>query len=124
MRSHSLQNDKNGEKTIKFTMGDGTEIPVPFTHPNTQLPGDGLSDRIAGALVNGEERQRQRKISNPASANVVRPTLAGASVAVQPIEIAHYDIDVLTKVLVYSAIGFMAACGIPAFLTRIGLIPL
>ncbi|PWN52410.1 acid phosphatase/Vanadium-dependent haloperoxidase [Violaceomyces palustris] len=39
-------------------------------------------------------------------------------------DVKRYDADVLTKVIVYSNIGFWATCLIPAILERIGLSPL
>lgn len=120
MRSHSLQSDKgNSDKnTVKFTMGDGKDVPVPFTHPNTHLPGDTFSERIAGALSH-DERKRQRRESE---ASLHPPPQHGSME--DTFEIAHYDVDVLSKVFVYSAIGFAAAGLIPALFRYVGLLPI
>ncbi|PWN36219.1 uncharacterized protein FA14DRAFT_167969 [Meira miltonrushii] len=134
MRSHSLQQqlsqhtnggDAEGN-TVKFTMGDGKDIPFPVTHPNTQLPGDGLSQRIAGALSN-EERERQRHEST-ASTNASHlqglhkvATMNGEE---ETFDVAHYDVDVLSKVFVYTAVGLTAGGLIPASLTYLGLLPI
>lgn len=133
MRSHSLQQQlsqhTNGEaegSTVKFTMGDGKDVPFPVTHPNTQLPGDGLSERIAGALSN-EERERQRHEST-ASNNVSHQQglkkLSSMNGEEETFDIAHYDVDVLSKVFVYTAIGLVAGGLVPAAFTYVGLLPL
>ncbi|MCO5599915.1 hypothetical protein L7F22_054022 [Adiantum nelumboides] len=133
MRSHSLQQqlsqNTNGEtegNTVKFTMGDGKDIPFPVTHPNTQLPGDGLSERIAGALSN-EERERQRHestASTNASYQQGLHKLAAINGEEETFDVAHYDVDVLSKVFVYTAIGLVAGALVPASFTYIGLLPI
>lgn len=109
---------------VKFTLGDGTDVPVPFTHPNTHLPGDDLSGRIAGAF-SIEEKQRQLR---EMESSYELPTRKDADKAVNG-EIGgtdnlpfagHYDVDVLTKVFVYHAIGFFAAGPLPTFFTKMG----
>lgn len=133
MRSHSLQQqlsqhthgDAEGN-TVKFTMGDGKDIPFPVTHPNTQLPGDGLSERIAGALSN-EERERQRHEST-ASTNASHQQglhkIATMNGEEEMFDVAHYDVDVLSKVFVYTAVGLAAGGLVPASLTYVGLLPI
>lgn len=94
-RSHSLQDEdaRNDNSKVKFTMGDGSDVPVPFTHPNTALPGDAFSERLAGAL-SAEERERQRYESQISKGI---DTLGGNdanSFDEEPFdEIRHYDVD-------------------------------
>lgn len=133
MRSHSLQQQlsqqTNGEaegNTVKFTMGDGKDIPFPVTHPNTQLPGDGFSERIAGALSN-EERERQRHESTASTSPSFQQGLhkiATMNGEEDTFDVAHYDVDVLSKVFVYTAIGLVAGGVVPASFTYVGLLPL
>lgn len=96
---------------VKFTLGDGSDVPVPFTHPTTHLPGDTFSERIAGAL-SGEEKQRQQRERETG----FRFPQEGE----QTDPIGHYDVDVLTKVFVYHAIGFFSAFLLPAAFNRLG----
>lgn len=53
-RSGSIERNK-----IRFTLGDGSTLPVPFTSHLAELPGDSLANRMAGAL-SAEEKQRQQ----------------------------------------------------------------
>jgi hypothetical protein len=107
---------------VKFTLGDGTDVPVPFTHPNTRLPGDDLSGRIAGAF-SIEEKQRQLREMESSyelptrkdSENAANKEAGGTE---QLPFAVHYDVDVLTKVFVYHAIGFFAGGPLPAFFAK------
>lgn len=94
------------EKHTQFPPVAGSAFSVPITHPTTQggpeLPSDKVAKKVAGALSE-EERQRQA--------------------AQESGEVKHYDIDVLTKVITYSSIGFFASSLIPALLEHTGLAP-
>lgn len=110
---------------VKFTLGDYKDLPVPFTHPNTHILGDTFSERVAGAL-SMDEKQRQRQ---ELESNFQFPTRKegqidkegeanGEVIAMEDDGFAHYDIDVLTKVFVYHAIGFVTSCCLPAVFAR------
>lgn len=121
---------------VKFTLGDGSDVPVPFTHPNTHLPGDGISGRLAGAFSMDEKQRQLRELQSnyefptrqqPGNDGIkangngltdVHQDQSGQSTT--PPDASHYDVDVLTKVFVYHAIGFFAIGPIPALLTKLG----
>lgn len=128
---------------VKFTMSDGSALPVPFTHPHAHLPGDSLSGRIAGALSE-EDRLRQKReedagfrfpdhpnthahnhAPNGIDAGLTSTSAAGQDEKETPAssedDIRHYDVDVLTKVFVYHAIGLFASCFLPHAFRRLGL---
>lgn len=157
-RSHSLQESRaQSGNQVKFTLGDGKDLPVPFTHPNTHLPGDDFSERIAGALSAGERARQQYEAQGggpgevngsaevedapgdkarttaansvsaavdtaPAGSDKTLAEVDAAAMAQDEIQIRHYDVDVLTKVFVYNAIGFVSSFGIPLAFERIGLL--
>jgi hypothetical protein len=109
---------------VKFTLGDGSNLPVPFTHPNTQLPGDAFSERIAGALSQDEKQRQQRELEN-AFQFPTRPEDGGdkgkqQSQQPQVDVVQHYDVDVLTKVFVYHAIGMASGCVLPTIFDKLG----
>lgn len=111
---------------VKFTLGDGSDLPVPFTHPNTHLPGDGFSERIAGALSHDEKQRQRREMES----NFRFPTRPGEvnddddeTHLHQPPDlegVQHYDVDVLTKVFVYHAIGVVSGCLMPTLFDKLG----
>lgn len=104
---------------VKFTLGDGTDVPVPFTHPNTHLPGDGFSERLASAFSGDEKQRQQREMES----NFRFPTRQEADSRITNVEsdvVGHYDVDVLTKVFVYHAVGFFAGGPLPAFFAKTG----
>lgn len=82
----------------------GPNLKVPVTRPVSQggpeLPGDKVANQLAASLSK-EAKQRQQALEDG--------------------DVKHYDIDVLTKFLVYSNIGFFAACMIPMLLAYLGL---
>jgi hypothetical protein len=119
---------------VKFTLGDGSDVPVPFTHPNTHLPGDGISGRLAGAFSVDEKQRQLREMQSSyefptrqQQENGIKANGNGTTEhhhqhnhdASAP-DASHYDVDVLTKVFVYHAIGFFAGGPIPALLTKLG----
>jgi hypothetical protein len=79
-RAGSLERTK-----IRFTLGDGATLPVPFTHPGTHLPGDSLADRMAGA-ISSEEKERQRNVEE-SGLKFERPEDRHAE------QVRHYDAD-------------------------------
>lgn len=90
---------------IQFDPSPCSSLSVPFTHPRSQggesLPSDQVADDLA-ATLSSSEAKRQATLVDPDS------------------EVKHYDIDVLTKVCVYTGIGFVSASAIPAWLSYMG----
>ncbi|KAE8216731.1 hypothetical protein CF327_g177 [Tilletia walkeri] len=84
----------------------GSNIPVPFTQTHGRqtsgldIPGEEAPDKLAAAL-----RNRNGQISGATDPNI-----------------KHYDADVLTKVLTYSAIGLFASALLPIFFEHVGWI--
>ncbi|EPQ29862.1 uncharacterized protein PFL1_02535 [Pseudozyma flocculosa PF-1] len=92
-------------KRIQFSIGDGddgsaADLPIPLTqsraHPGFVAPDEKAARQLASAIE-------------------------GAPVAKVQQDVKHYDAEVLTKVIVYSGIGFAASSLIPALFERIGL---
>lgn len=93
---------------IRFgsNINGGKSLPIPFTHPDkqTDLPDDKMVNKLVSVL--SEEEKLKSKDPNwdqDVDQNV-----------------KHFDADVLTKVFVYSAIGFVATCPLPALFIRLG----
>ena len=117
----AIRAERAERSKVKFTLGDGKDIPVPFTHPNTHFLGDTFSERVAGAL-SVEEKERQQKEMEKNFRFPTRQNGEGTSEKRQgndeEEDFAHYDIDVLTKVFVYHAIG-LTAVSLPAFFAKL-----
>ncbi|CAO1629500.1 unnamed protein product [Sympodiomycopsis kandeliae] len=101
-RSHS---PSFSDDSTHFPPHPTSSLSVPFTHPigqgGPELPGDKVANVIAAELSE-DERKRQDLLQDGI--------------------VTHYDIDVLTKVLVYTNIGFWASAMIPTFLLWLQLI--
>lgn len=107
----NADNSPSSSHFIQYAPAPSSSLSVPLTRPAAQGGAELPSDKVANALaanLSNEERVKQQEQAQAA---------AGEGAAG---EVKHYDIDVLTKVLVYTSIGFVAACPLPALFDGLG----